>query len=145
MKKTLITSFFFVFIFVLYKIFINPAANEEVRHKLSLIDKKLEERDHRRWYFVSSGKRSVWYNNLLKTAKKSYHLKGMAIDIMIWDIDGDWRFTTKDIAILEKLNAEVEKENPKLVGGFGTYLKEGGIYRYMVHIDTRGKKKRYYY
>ena len=128
---------------VLYRIFINPPANEDVRRKLTYIDRKLSEKGLRRWYIVTSGTRSQWYNKMLRTAKKSFHLKGMAIDIVVLDINGDWVFNAKDIDILCRLNREVEKEHPELMGAFGTYRTEGGIYRNMVHIDVRGHSLRY--
>ena len=128
---------------VLYRIHINPPANPEIRKKLSLIDRKLDEKGFRRWYFVSSGRRSQWYNDLLGTVKKSYHIRGMAIDIVVLDIDGDWVFDNRDISILEGINREVEREHPELVGAFGTYRKEGGLYANMVHLDTRGRPVRY--
>ena len=128
---------------VLYRFHMNPPANPEVRKKLWLIDRKLDERGLRRWYFVSSGRRSAWYNNLLGTVKNSHHLKGKAIDIFVLDVDGDWVFDSRDISILEDVNREVEREHPELVGAFGTYRKEGGLYANMVHIDTRGRRVRY--
>lgn len=128
---------------ILYRMYINPPANPEVRKKLSLIDRKLDERGLRRWYFVSSGRRSTWYNDLLGTVKNSQHLKGKAIDIIVFDVDGDWVFDSRDIAILQDVNRQVEREHPELVGAFGTYRKEGGLYANMVHIDTRGRRVRY--
>ncbi len=79
---------------------------------------------------MSSGKRSKWYNDFLKTVKNSQHLKGNAIDIIGFDIDGDWLFNEKDISILERINANVEKNHPRLTGAFGTYEKS------LVYIST---------
>jgi hypothetical protein len=143
-KRTVLVSVLAMFaLSVLYRVFINPPANPEVRTKLALIDRKLEEKGYRRWYFVSSGRRSAWYNDLLGTVNNSYHLKGKAVDIIVLDIDADWIFNGSDISILEGVNSEVEKEHPELVGAFGTYRKEGGIYSNMVHLDTRGRRVRY--
>lgn len=139
MKKLILI----IILFFLYKILINPPADFNTRHKLSLIDDKLRENGYHPHYFISSGKRYKWYNNFLRTAKKSYHLKSKAIDIIVFDIDGDFDFDNKDISILEKAAKSVEKENPHLIGAFGTYRKEGGIYYNMVHIDTRGYRVRY--
>lgn len=133
-----------IFLF-LYRSYINPPANERTRYKLSLLEEKLSSQGYRSWFFVCSGKRSVWYNARIGGKANSYHLSGSAIDILVFDIDGDWKFDQKDIAILEKLNRSVEREHPELVGGFGTYRKEGGLYGFMVHLDTRGKKVRYDY
>lgn len=129
---------------VLYRLFINPPADPEVRRKLALIGEKLEKKGYRTLYFVSSGRRDKWYNDLLGTVKNSYHLQGKAIDVMVLDIDGDWVFDGRDISILEDINREVENEYPGLIGAFGTYRKEGGIYANMVHLDTRGRRVRYY-
>ena len=143
MSKKIVIILVLITSIILYKIFINPPANKEVRYKLSLIDKELKTQGYRRWYFLSSGKRSKWYNDFLKTVKNSQHLKGNAIDIIVFDIDGDWLFNEKDISILERINANVEKNHPRLTGAFGTYRKEFGIYFNMVHLDTRGKRVRY--
>ena len=143
MSKKIVIIIVLITSIILYKIFINPLANKEVRFKLSLIDKELKSQGYRRWYFVSSGKRSKWYNDFLKTVKNSQHLKENAIDIIVFDIDGDWLFNETDISILEKINAKVEKNHLELTGAFGTYRKEGGIYNNMIHIDTRGKRVRY--
>ena len=128
---------------ILYRTVINPPADQEVRMKLALMEEKLKGRGYRTLFFVSSGKRSPWYNDLLGTVKNSYHLQGKAIDIMVLDIDGDWVFDGRDISILEDINREVERVHPELVGAFGTYRKEGGIYANMVHLDTRGRRVRY--
>jgi hypothetical protein len=132
-----------VVLFLIYRVYINPPANKEVKYKLSLIKENLAKRGYRTWYFICSGKRSVWYNDLIGGKKKSFHLQGKAIDIIVFDINGDWVFDQQDITVLEKINALVEKEHPELTGAFGTYRKEGGLNGFMVHLDTRGRKVRY--
>jgi uncharacterized protein YcbK (DUF882 family) len=143
MKKSIRILFIVLIISLSYIVFICPPADDDVTKKLSLIGSELKKKGFKTRYIVISRKRYKWYNDLLKTAENSYHLKGKAIDIYVWDIDGDLRFTKKDIAILEKINSVVEKEHPELIGAFGTYTKKGGLDYFMVHIDTRGKKVRY--
>ena len=57
-------------------------------------------------------KDEILNSKLSKSAKKSNHLKGIAIDIYIFDINGDGRFNDVDIAILENSNNKVEREHP---------------------------------
>jgi hypothetical protein len=86
---------------------------------------------------------------LPKSAKKknspSWHLKGKAIDVYVFDINGDNLFNKKDISILEQANKVVEKEHPELIGGFGDYFLDinGYFTKHMIHFDTRGYRHRY--
>jgi uncharacterized protein YcbK (DUF882 family) len=102
--------------------FVLLPANTEVNLKLDLIKTEVEKMGYNPKFFIISGKRSDSYNKLLpNSAKKSYHLKGMAIDIYVIDIDGDFDFDQDDIKILKRANKLVESKNPSLKGGFGTY------------------------
>lgn len=98
-------------------------------------------------WFMISGKRDelltkLSYNNL---KKGSPHLSGIAIDIEVIDIDGDWDFDEKDISIFEKANAAVEKIHPELRGAMGTYRGPNSDWLewHQIHIDTRGSSSRY--
>ena len=112
--------------------------------KFDLIKKEITKQGyHNRWIMIS-GHRDEWYNDILKnSAKKSYHIKSMAFDIYVFDIDGDWDFDSNDIFILESITNKIELSNPNLVGGFGTYTTKDFLSKHMVHIDTRGYKVRY--
>jgi uncharacterized protein YcbK (DUF882 family) len=130
----------------LYLFFVRPA-NDDVRDKLKLIKTELKQMGYNPKWFIISGRRDkfltkISYNN---SKKFSYHMVGKAIDIEVIDIDGDWDFDKNDISLIEKANNIVEKNNPKLVGAFGTYRGPNSDWLEwrQVHFDTRGYKKRY--
>ena len=121
-------------------------SDKDVIRKLDLIKNELKSKNYKTKWVIISQKRNVFINNLLQnSAKKSYHLKGKAIDIYVFDINGDNYFDIKDIKILEKANNNVEKKYPELKGAFGDYFidKNGYFTKHMIHIDTRGFKIRY--
>lgn len=118
--------------------------NQETLKKLNLIKTELSNQGYHNRWFVISGHRTKWYNSLLKhSAKKSYHLKGKAIDIFVIDIDGDWDFDSQDIKIIESINKKIEKSHPNLIGAMGTYTTKDFFTKHTVHLDTRGYKRRY--
>ncbi len=121
-------------------------SDKDVIRKLDLIENELKSKNYKTKWVIISQKRNIFINNLLQnSAKKSYHLKGKAIDIYVFDINGDNYFDIKDIKILEQANNDVEKKYPELKGAFGDYFidKNGYFTKHMIHIDTRGFKKRY--
>lgn len=129
-------------IVLLFSLAFAQMPDREVRQKLSLLKKEIIDMGYTPNWIIISGKRPAFYNKILpNAAKDSYHLKGQAIDIYIFDIDGDYTFTDNDIKLLERANSKVEKNNPKLMGGFGTY--SGKLSKRMVHLDTRGYPKRF--
>lgn len=134
-----------VFLITIVKFSFFPSSNNDVQLKLELIKEEVKKMGHNTNWFVISEKRSKFYNTLLKNStKNSYHLVGDAIDIYVIDVDGDFDFDEKDIKIIENANRIVEKKHKNLVGAFGTYRSKGYLTRHMIHIDTRGYKKRYY-
>lgn len=143
MKKFLpIVIFLFFIIFI--KLFFFYPANSNVRKKLELIEDEVAKRGYETKWIVISGKRSVFYNNLLSnSAKNSNHLRGNAIDILVYDIDGNGKFDKKDIFILRSANDYVEKNYPKYSGSFGTYTSKGFLTKHMIHIEVTGRKKYY--
>lgn len=92
---------------------------------------------------VISGKRAEWHNQLLTSfgaARKSQHLEGNAIDIVVLDINGDGEINDSDVDIVTEI-MEVLIEGK---GGIGTYKTEKLIWnRQMVHFDSRGYKARW--
>lgn len=142
-KKVGISLACFFLFFLLYRVLIHPTSDVAVLTKLQLLEDMLDANGYRSRYFVISGKRNKWYNDLINGAPRSLHLSGKAIDIWVVDIDGDWDFDNNDIRILEKLNAKIEATHPELTGAFGTYRKASCLDRNMVHIDTRGRTIRY--
>jgi uncharacterized protein YcbK (DUF882 family) len=96
---------------------------------------------------ITSAKRWKWHNDFLVwsgsgAAKNSQHLKGKAIDIMVLDVNGDWKCNAKDVDIIYKI---LDKKIIKNKGGIGTYYKKAGNFfdRQMVHFDARGKRARW--
>ena len=139
--KVLITVV--IFIILIKNLFFQPG-NSQVNFKLKLIENEISKMGYNNNWFIISGKRHSWYNSLLSnSAKDSYHIRGEAIDIYVIDLNGDGIFNSKDIKIFESANKYVESTNPDLVGALGTYTTKGYFTRHMIHIDTRGYKKRY--
>ena len=131
-------------LFLGVKVFLMPPANKEVKLKLSLIEEEIKRMGYNPKWFIISEKRREWYNGMLpNSAKGSYHLHGKAIDIYVIDIDGDGTFTASDIKIFQDCNNKVERKNPGLAGALGTYTTKDYLSKHMIHIDTRGKSKRY--
>lgn len=129
------------------KLFFVRPANKEVTFKLELIKKELRDMGHRPIWFMISGKRDefltkISYNNL---KKGSPHLKGIAIDIEVIDIDGDFDFDEEDITLFVEANRRVEKNFPDLKGSLGTYRGPNSDWLewHQIHIDTKGISKRY--
>jgi hypothetical protein len=121
-------------------------ADESVKTKLQLIKEELIVQEYEPSWVIISEKRNSIYNSILsKSASKSCHLSGKAIDIYVFDINGDGTFDKGDIKILKKANKMVESKNPSLRGAFGDYfIEENGYFtRHMIHIDTRGKSMSY--
>lgn len=143
MKKFLpIVVFLFFIIFI--KLFFFYPANSNVRKKLEMIEDEVAKRGYHTKWIIISGKRSVFYNNLLSnSAKNSNHIRGNAIDILVYDIDGNGKFDKKDISILMSANDFVEKNYPKYSGSFGTYTSKGFFTKHMIHIEVTGRKKYY--
>jgi hypothetical protein len=139
-KTTLIVLSILVF---LYLIFLFPA-NEKVKRKLYLIEKEVVKKGYDPNWVTISEKRGKIYNSILPlSSKSSNHLSGKAIDIYVLDINGDGIFNNIDISIIENACNEVEKQNPELIGSFGTYITKGYFSKHMIHIDVTGIKKRY--
>jgi uncharacterized protein YcbK (DUF882 family) len=142
--KTILKISVVLFILFTIKVTFFFPANSKVVTKLNMIENEISKRGYVNNWFVISGRRSSWYNDLLSnSAKDSYHLYGEAIDIYVLDIDGDGVFNQKDIKIFESATQYVESNCPELVGGLGTYTKRGYFSSHMIHIDTRGYKVRY--
>ena len=139
MKNKLYFIVFWIVIFVAVKLLFFYPANYGIQTKLNMIEDEIAKQGYKTSWIVISGKRSRWYNKLLSnSADNSHHLHGNAIDIFVFDIDGDNKFDEKDVKILRTANQYVEKNFPKYKGSFGTYRSKGYLTRHMVHFDTRG-------
>jgi hypothetical protein len=142
-------SFFFLGYFLMYLGGL-IGADKEIKRKLELIKVELNSKGYETSWIVISQRRLSFFNDLLpKSAKKknspSWHLKGKAIDVYVFDINGDNLFNKEDISIIEQANKVVEKEHPELIGGFGDYFLDinGYFTKHMIHFDTRGYRHRY--
>jgi len=123
-------------------------ADKEITRKLELIKIELKSKGYKTSWIIISQKRISFFNDLLPNSEKdkpSWHLKGKAIDIYVFDINGDNLFNNEDIYIIEQANNVVEKEHPDLIGGLGDYFLDKNDYftKHMIHFDTRGYKHRY--
>lgn len=142
--KKIIGLLMISFFVIGFKSFFDTEPNKNIKNKIELIKESIKSDGYNPIWVRICGKRSKLYNKLLPgTAKKSYHLKGDAIDIYVYDIDGDNIFTKKDVDIIREHNLKIEKKYPKLQGGFLTYLsnKTSKINNRLIHFDTRGYHK----
>lgn len=119
--------------------------NSKAKFYLKTLNIEVLEKGYAPNFFVISGRRWAWDNYLLNkfggAAKKSQHLKGNAIDIIVLDINEDNRIDEKDIDLIYNL---LDKKIIRDKGGIGTYKKEKGLLnRQMIHFDCRGYKARW--
>lgn len=147
-KIRLVVSFLSLFIFGYFLMYAGGliGADKEITKKLELIKLELNSKGYKtRWIIISQKRLSIFNDLLSNSAKKSEHLKGRAIDVYVFDINGDNLFNKEDISIIEQANKVVEKEHPELIGALGDYFldKNGYFTKHMIHFDTRGYKKRY--
>ena len=133
-----------VFIFLLYCNNLALANKTTVSYYIKLKN-ALKEKGYKTRLLVISTKRFSFHNNIQvkfsRAASKSRHLKGDAIDFLVFDINNDGDWNSRDVKIVtDILETEVMKSN----GGIGTYMNEGSfINRQMVHIDCRKDKGRW--
>jgi len=125
-------------------------ADKEITRKLELIKLELNSKGYKTRWIIISQKRLSFFNDLLPNSAKnkkspSWHLKGKAIDVYVFDINGDNLFNKEDISIIEQANKVVEKEHPQLIGGLGDYSLDKNDYftKHMIHFDTRGYRHTY--
>lgn len=119
--------------------------NKETVSYYSQLKKTLKDKGYKARLLVISTKRFAFHNKiqvkLLGAASKSRHLNGDAIDFLVFDINNDGNWDSKDVDIITDI---LEKEIMKGKGGIGTYKNEGSfINRQMVHIDCRKEKGRW--
>ena len=84
---------------------------------------------------VKNGHRHPAHNSRIGGAKKSQHIAGKAVDIVVSDINKDGKSTQADKEIVLKILDEKVIRNK---GGIGRY--PGTM---VVHFDVRGKKARW--
>ena len=119
--------------------------HSRAKNYLKTLDIELSKKGYSSNYFVISGRRWAVDNYILNkfggAAKKSQHLRGNAIDIIVLDVNGDGEVNRKDVDLIYAiLNKKIIRDQ----GGIGTYKNEKGFFnRQMVHFDCRGKKARW--
>lgn len=122
-------------------------ASQEVKLKVQLLEQELHAQNYApKWVIISQKRSKLFNSSLAKSAEKSRHLEGKAIDLYVFDVNGDWNFNELDVDILYKAVRKIEAVHPELVGGFGIYLKAGNGYltRHMIHIDIRPLHTKFY-
>ncbi len=107
--------------------------------KMLSLKKKLEEKGYRGDQFsINSSFRTPIYNEIVGGKICSRHQFGDAIDIQIYDINGDGSADAKDaILVFDLLDKEIIKNS----GGLGKYKSDANV----LHFDTRGKRARWFY
>jgi len=109
--------------------------DKRVLYKVLEIQDALEKMGHdRNAFVVRSGYRHPRYNEQIKGASKSRHIKGEAVDMSIRDINQDGKYTDEDKQIVLKLAEKIIGNK----GGVGLYPGTRSV-----HIDVRGYRARW--
>lgn len=147
MKKKLILTISILLLLIALTFYLTHLpGNDKIQLKKKLISIKLKEKGVNGGYIIISEKRHKWYNNILSNSRdNSFHLKGMAVDFWLMDLNNDGNWNKKDVDLMINIINEVEKEHPELAGGTGTYLNSRALTSRMVHTDVRGIKKSWNY
>lgn len=128
----LLLSAVFFFSFFNNTLLVNPiTVSFYTDLKKSLIDNGYKDR-----IVVVSTKRFKWDNYLLikfgHAIPYSRHMKGEALDFLVFDINSDGKSDGKDVDIITGiLKNKIIKGN----GNIGVYKNKGLLYRQLVHID----------
>lgn len=110
--------------------------DKRILHRLLDLQDLLAEKGYDRdAFWVRHGHRHPRYNEEVGGARKSRHLYGDAIDLVIKDINQDGKYTKDDKDIVLDL---CEKYIIKNQGGIGRYP-----WSRTVHIDLRGRRARW--
>ncbi len=110
--------------------------NKKIFYKLLELQEELEKQGYNKNGFeVVNGHRHPTYNEQVKGASQSRHIKGEAVDLSIYDInnDGYSNKTDKDI-VLDILENKIIKNE----GGLGLYPGTQSV-----HYDVRGHRARW--
>ena len=141
--KRLFFPFSLIGVMLVLSGFSSQKLSEKVVLKESLLKAKLQEQGYAPTLRRISGHRSKVLNKILPlSSKTSYHLKGLAIDVLVGDVNKDKMKDGKDVDLVVKTLEAIHKSNPDLIGGIGTYKKHW-YSRQMVHFDVRGYEARW--
>jgi hypothetical protein len=137
-SRALLFTLVLIFAIIAFAFYlIRLPGNDKIRQKNELIYRKLKEKGYQGGYFIISEKRHCWYNKLLPNSiAMSSHLKGLAMDYWLTDLNDDRRWNRKDIDLMVTVIHELEKEHPELAGRTVTYLNKGALTSRMVHTDV---------
>ena len=143
--RILISLFILVMLIFLFYCNNLALANKEAVSYYKELKRILRDKGYKSRLLVISTKRLGFHNkmqvNYSGAASKSRHLKGDAIDFLVFDINNDGKRNSTDVSIVTEM---LEKEIMKGKGGIGTYINEQSfIDRQMVHIDCRNGKGRW--
>ena len=136
------TLFFLIVVFYLYATSLRNVNPKTVAY-FDQLKKELKAKGYKNRIYLVSTKRAQWHNRLLSTfgaARKSQHLHGNAIDVLVLDINDDRKSNHQDVEIVKSLLEKIIGDK----GGIGTYMKESFILnRQMIHFDCRGYHARW--
>jgi len=115
----------------------------DVVAKKNRLTRSLIAQGYRPRYIVLSGYRPPWLNQIMPlSARKSSHMKGQAIDLLIFDINGNYRFDNEDLKIVSNTLDAIDRKHPEHRGGVGLYHNS---FPRMVHFDVSGKHRHWDY
>jgi uncharacterized protein YcbK (DUF882 family) len=112
------------------------AFNKKIFYKTLELQQELEKLDYNKsGFIIRNGHRHPRYNEEVKGAKLSRHIKGEAVDIEVKDINNDGIENKEDKEIVLKLlDAKIIGDK----GGIGLYPGTKSV-----HFDVRGEKARW--
>jgi uncharacterized protein YcbK (DUF882 family) len=140
-KIILLTFAFLLFLVSLYISILYTSLSPLVKKKERILSQSLTEKGLKSSYIIISGYRPPWLNKITPlAAKNSVHQVGKAIDIYVFDVNGDWKINRKDVDIIVQELEKIDHLHPQLAGGLGTYFKSSPQ---MVHFDVSGGRRRW--
>lgn len=119
---------------------------EETVQAYRSLKAELRRQGHDPSLLVISGRRYWLDNRILSTfggaSRKSRHMRGQAIDVVVLDVNEDDDINRKDVDIVYRI---LDRQIIGDSGGLGTYKNESDfLSRQMVHFDTRGRRARWH-
>jgi hypothetical protein len=103
----------------------------------------LKQKGYKARLLVVSTKRFKWDNYFLvkfgHAVPDSRHMKGEALDFLVFDINSDGKSDGKDVDIIYGI---LKKGIIKGNGNIGVYKNKGLLYRQLVHIDCFNRSRK---
>lgn len=136
-RTLLIIAFLAAILFYLTRL----PGDKRVMQKKRLIETRLAQKGYKGGFIIISQKRHQWYNSLLTNSiDRSNHLKGLAMDLWVMDLDGNGKWERNDIDLMVETINEIDREHPELAGWINTYTDKGFMASRMVHFDIGGRR-----